>query len=289
MVYSIVLGRVFLKAYAPDTLAYCESVGEEKLLDLYRPLTPSSTPLPVILWFHGGAWKMGSRASIERVVAEQLARGFAVASVSYTLSDRAQWPTQCHEAKAAIRYLRANAPELGLDADKIIAAGMSAGGHMACVLGVTEQHAELNGALGEHTEQSTAVQGVLALYPPTDFRAVPKNFDGLLDYYADDSPVTALLGATIEAAPDKSDMAAPLKLLKASASNPACPPTLLLHGTADPIVPIEQSELMHQALQGVGVSSEFMSLPGYTHGDYRFNRDECAARISGFLGGLVEG
>jgi len=287
MVYSIVLGRVFLKAYAPDTLTYCESVGEEKLLDLYRPLTPSSGPLPVILWFHGGAWKMGSRASIERIIAEQLERGFAVASVSYTLSDRAQWPTQCHEAKAAIRCLRANADKLGLNPDMIIAAGMSAGGHMACTLGVTAQHAELNGALGEHTEQSTAVQGVLALYPPTDFLAVPKSFDGLLDYYADDSPVTQLLGETIETAPHKSDLASPLKLLNINGSAHACPPTLLLHGKADPIVPVEQSELMQAALQALGINSELVLIDGYTHGDYRFNRGEPAQRIHQFLDRLL--
>jgi len=287
MVYSIVLGRRFLKTYSPDTLVYCESVGEEKLLDLYRPLTPASTPLPVIVWFHGGAWKMGSRASIERVVAEQLARGFAVASVSYTLSDRAQWPTQCFEAKAAIRYLRANSSELGLDPAKVIAAGMSAGGHMACMLGVTAEHAELNGGLGEYTEQSTEVQGVLALYPPTDFLAVPKSFDGLLDYYAQDAPVTQLLGETIEAAPDKSDLASPLKLLQSSTAATACPPTLLLHGKADPIVPVEQSELLHTALQALGLDSELILVDHYTHGDYRFNRDAPAQSIHQFLDRFV--
>lgn len=287
MVYSIVLGRAFLKAYSPNTLAYCESLGEQKQLDLYRPLTPPSTPLPVIVWFHGGAWKMGNRSSIERIIAEQLERGFAVASVSYTLSDRAQWPTQCHEAKAAIRYLRANASDLGLNPEKVIAAGMSAGAHMACTLGVTAQHDTLNGQLGEHTEQSTAVQGVLALYPPTDFLAVPKNFDGLLDYYAEDSPVTQLLGATIEAAPHKSDLASPLKLLNNSGSTPACPPALLLHGKADPIVPVEQSELMHASMKSLGLDSELMLVDGYTHGDYRFNRDEPAQRIHQFLDRLL--
>jgi len=287
MVYSIVQGRAYLKPYTPETLGYCDSVGEVKQLDLYRPLTSSKTPLPVIVWFHGGAWKMGNRTSIERVVAEQLTRGFAVASVSYTLSDRAQWPTQCFEAKAAIRYLRANATELGIDPNKIIAGGMSAGAHMACMLGVTAEHELLNGKLGEHTDQPTAVQGVLALYPPTDFLSVPKNFDGLLDYYAEEAPVSQLLGETIEAAPHKSDMASPLKHLQESASNPACPPTLLLHGTADPIVPVEQSELMHAGLQSLGLDSELMLVDGYTHGDHRFNRDEPAQRIHRFLDRLL--
>ncbi len=136
----------------------------------------------------------------------------------------------------------------------------------------------MNGQLGEHLDQSNQVQGVLALYPPTDFLAVLKDFDGLLDYYAEDSPVTALLGESIATAPQKSDLASPLKLVQSS-----CPPTFLLHGDADPIVPVEQSVMMHEALLSAGVDSQLMCIAGYTHGDYRFNRDEPAARMSAFL------
>jgi acetyl esterase/lipase len=278
MVYSAILGRAYLSKFTPEALCYCHSEGEERLLDIYRPVSPSAEPLPVIVWFHGGAWKMGNRKAIERIAAEQLARGFALVSVSYSLSDVAQWPVQCHEAKAAIRYLRANADTLGLNSDMLIAAGMSAGGHMACMLGVSAEHEQLNGQLGEHLDQSNQVQGVLALYPPTDFLAVLKDFDGLLDYYAEDSPVTALLGESIATAPQKSDLASPLKLVQSS-----CPPTFLLHGDADPIVPVEQSVMMHEALLSAGVDSQLMCIAGYTHGDYRFNRDEPAARMSAFL------
>ncbi|ARN76227.1 alpha/beta hydrolase [Oceanicoccus sagamiensis] len=282
MVYSAILGRAYLKDYQPETLCYCQSGGREMMLDIYRPKAPSAAPLPVILWFHGGAWKMGNRQAIERIAAEQLERGFALVSVSYSLSDIAQWPSQCHEAKAALRYLRANASELGINADKIIAAGMSAGAHMACMLGVSADHQTLNGELGEHNDQPNTVQGVLALYPPTDFLSVPEDYDGLLDYYAPDSPVTELLGESIRTAPEKADLASPAKL-----ANKDCPPTLLLHGDADPIVPIAQSELMHSALLNAGAQSEFIPVADYTHGDYRFNRDQPAEKISSFLQTLI--
>ena len=278
MVYGVILGRTYLSKFTAETLCYCHSGDEERLLDIYRPVSPSVEPLPVIVWFHGGAWKMGNRKAIELIAAEQLARGFALVSVSYSFSDFAQWPVQCHEAKAAIRYLRANADALGLDSDMLIAAGMSAGAHMACILGVSADHEQLNGQLGDYPEQSNHVQGVLALYPPTDFLAVPEDFDGLLDYYAEDSPVTALLGESIATAPQKSDLASPLKLLQDS-----CPPTFLLHGDADPIVPVAQSVIMHDALLAAGIDSQLMRIAGYTHGDYRFNRDEPASRISDFL------
>ena len=225
---------------------------------------------------------MGNRKAIERIAAEQLERGFALVSVSYSLSDMAQWPVQCHEAKAAIRYLRANAAGLGLDPDKLIAAGMSAGAHMACVLGVSADHKKLNGQLGEHLEETTKVRGVLALYPPTDFLSVSKDFDGLLDYYSKDSPVTQLLGESISTAPQKSNLASPLTLFERK-----CPPTFLLHGDADPLVLVNQSIMMHEKLLAAVTDSHLMLIPGYTHGDYRFNRGEAAAKITAFLKDLA--
>ena len=278
MVYGAILGRAYLRKFEPETLCYCLSEDGERLLDIYRPASSLAESLPVIVWFHGGAWKMGDRKAIERIAAEQLECGFALVSVSYSLSDVAQWPVQCHEAKAAIRFLRANAGALGLNPDKLIAAGMSAGAHMACILGVSSDHEQLNGQLGEHLEETTEVTGVLALYPPTDFLSVPKDFDGLLDYYAEDSPVTQLLGESITRAPEKSNLASPLRLFTG-----ACPPTLFLHGEADPIVPVEQSVILHETLLAAGVYSDLMRLPGYTHGDHRFNRGAPAERINAYL------
>ena len=278
MVYSAMLGRAYLRKFEPETLCYCRSMGTERLLDIYRPKSNAKEALPTIVWFHGGAWKMGDRKAVERIAAEQLECGFALVSVSYSLSDVAQWPVQCHEAKAAIRFLRANAGALGLNPDKLIAAGMSAGAHMACILGVSSDHEQLNGQLGEHLEETTEVTGVLALYPPTDFLSVPKDFDGLLDYYAEDSPVTQLLGESITRAPEKSNLASPLRLFTG-----ACPPTLLLHGEADPIVPVEQSVILHETLLAAGVDRDLLRLAGYTHGDHRFNRGVPAERINAYL------
>ncbi|MDC3331207.1 alpha/beta hydrolase [Pseudomonadales bacterium] len=278
MVYSAMLGRAYLRKFEPETLCYCRSMGTERLLDIYRPKSEVKEALPTIVWFHGGAWKMGDRKAVERIAAEQLECGFALVSVSYSLSDVAQWPVQCHEAKAAIRFLRANAGALGLNPDRLIAAGMSAGAHMACILGVSSDHAQLNGELGEHLEESTEVMGVLALYPPTDFLSVSKDFDGLLDYYAEDSPVTQLLGESITRAPEKSNLASPLRRFTG-----ACPPTLFLHGEADPIVPVEQSVILHETLLAAGVDSDLMCLAGYTHGDHRFNRGAPAERINAYL------
>ena len=116
------------------------------------------------------------------------------------------------------------------------------------------------------------------MYPPTDFLSVSKDFDGLLDYYAEDSPVTQLLGESITSAPEKSNLASLLRRYTG-----ACPPTLFLHGEADPIVPVEQSVILHETLLAAGVDSDLMHLAGYTHGDHRFNRCAPAERINAYL------
>ncbi len=282
MIYSAILGRIASAKYKPVTLTYVEHDGRTLELDLYLPegsgVVPSSEPLPLIIWFHGGAWLMGSRKDIESIAVRQIERGFALASVSYSLSDTAQWPTQCFEAKAAVRYLRQHAAEYGINPDLFVAWGMSAGAHMSCMLGASNGVEELEGGLGHSVESSSEVQAVVAWYPPTDFLSVGRDFDGLLDYYAEDSPVTKLLGESIGTAPEKAELASPLNFVKQGA-----PPFFLAHGSKDPIVPLSQSELMYEKLKDVGADPELIIEPTFTHGDYRFNSGKTALAVEKFL------
>src|SRR5262245_50507483 len=103
-------------------------VGDTSLkLDLYVPSAAKSPP--VVVWVHGGAWRSGSKANPS--VLPLTERGYAVASVDYRLSPVAPFPAQVHDIKAAIRFLRANAKEYGIGAEKIAISGGSAGGHLA--------------------------------------------------------------------------------------------------------------------------------------------------------------
>ena len=122
-------------------------------LDLYLP--PAEGPHPVVVFLHGGGWRVGSRHSAGpayrgadpnpfELVAQA---GVAVASVDYRLSGEATWPAQLHDAKAAVRWLRARAGELGVDPGRIAAWGESAGGPLAELLGLVAEPA-LEGALG---------------------------------------------------------------------------------------------------------------------------------------------
>ncbi len=145
-------------------------------IDVWLPLR-SEDPAPAVLFLHGGGWRAGSRhlagPAFRGVLPspfEQVARaGIAVASADYRLSGEATWPAQLHDVKAAVRWLRARAGELGIDGDRIAAWGESAGGHLAELLGLTTGDPALEGDVGV-TGPSSEVCAVVAWYAPSDLR-----------------------------------------------------------------------------------------------------------------------
>ena len=228
-------------------------------------------------------WVIGSRQDIEKVIIDQVNRGYAVASVSYTLAEtkdgiETHWPVQCHEAKAAIRFLRSNAKKLGIDPKRFTACGMSAGGHMAAMMGGTIGNVKLDGSLGDHPNVSTEVQGVIAFYPPTDFESVPRDFDGTLDYYEAESPIAKILGAPLDEMKEAANLCSVCQQVQSGS-----PPFLLLHGDRDPIVPVSQSKILEDRLKAIDVPVTFRREPGFTHGDFGFNKGEHARAIEQFL------
>ena len=224
-------------------------------LDLYLP--PTGDPVPVVVFLHGGGWRLGSRhgagpmyRGADPTPFEQVAQaGVAVASVDYRLSGEATWPAQLHDAKAAVRWLRTRAADLGIDPDRIAAWGESAGGHLAQLLGLTGGDAALEGDVGI-VGTSSRVSAVVAWYAPSDVAAVAT------DTGADPADPTTrenqLLGAPAPSVPDVAAQASPITHV-----SPDAPPFLLLHGAADRFVPCVQSERLHAALEEAGVDVEF--------------------------------
>jgi acetyl esterase/lipase len=136
-------------------------------------LSPRASVPPVVLFLHGGGWRVGSRHSVGPAFAgispspfeRPAPRGLAVASADYRLSGEARWPAQLHDAKAAVRRLRARAADLRVDGSRIGAWAESAGGHLAAMLGLTGP--DLDGAVGVLGPPSTG-SAVVAWYAPTD-------------------------------------------------------------------------------------------------------------------------
>jgi acetyl esterase/lipase len=226
-------------------------------LDLYLP-PEAGDPVPVVVFLHGGGWRLGSRHSAGPAYRgahptpfERLAQaGIAVASVDYRLSGEATWPAQLHDAKAAVRWLRTRAADLGVDPDRIAAWGESAGGHLAELLGLTADDAALEGEVGI-AGPSSRVSAVVAWYAPSDLAAVAT------DLGADPDDATTreaqVLGAPAPSVPELAAQASPISHVSGAA-----PPFLLLHGEADRFIPFVQSVRLHTALVEAGAEAEIL-------------------------------
>jgi len=254
-------------------LAYVKDGHERQKLDLYLPEKKSDANLPLIIWVHGGGWQGGSKANCPAV--RYVRDGYAVASVGYRLSGDAIFPAQIEDCKAAVRWLRAHADEYGLDANRFAAWGSSAGGHLVALLGTSGGVTELD--VGEHLDQSSAVQAVVDYYGPADFVAFVKT-PRYERHSRDDAPEAKLLGGPVLEKLDLATKASPVTYV-----DEKDPPFLIVHGSADPVVPSNQSELLNEALQKAKVSVELKILPDARHGGPEFNSREVAELVSKFF------
>jgi len=240
------------------------TAGNEKLqLDLVVPKTPG--PHPCVICFHGGAWRAGSRKDLTRPtmfapggkeagLLEVLAKaGYASASVSYRLAPGAKFPAQIEDAKTAVRFLRSNAKKYDLDPEKFAALGFSAGGHLAALLGTTDSKAGFDGA--EYPNVSSKVQAVIDFFGPTDMVLYCET------PLANEAYMAPFLGKECLKDQSKHKLASPIEYVTKDA-----PPFLILHGTADVIVPIIHSERFQKKLTEAGVKGELVKLSGKGHG-----------------------
>jgi len=256
-------------------LVFAKVNGRNLVLDLYRP-EKYDTLLPVVAWIFGGAFRIDTRLNQAPRATWLTQHGYAVAVIDYRLSQEAVFPAQVHDCKAAIRWLRANAATYNLDKERIGAMGPSSGGYLSTMLGVTSEVGFLEGELG-NGEEPTQVQAVVDLFGPSDFLKMDEARlpDGQWHYPAD-SPESQLLGAPIGEIPERVREANPITYVNASA-----PPFLILHGTEDLLVPVNQSELLHEALKKAGVDVTFYKLVGAGHGGSQFVAESGLAPLVG--------
>lgn len=244
-------------------LPYANYNGRVLRLDLYlSDRTEGATP--VILWLYGGGWRGGSKANPPSWI---VAHGFALAAIDYRLSGEAIAPANVHDCKAAVRWLRANAKLHRCDPDRIGVFGASAGGHLAALLGPTPGVDELEGN-GGNEGWSSEVQAVCDFCGPSDLTriAIPEVRQRFALLY---EVTQQYLGGPVEQRSELARLVSPLHHV----SN-ACPPTLIVHGEVDAVVPVEESLLLHQALQDAGVDVSLCVLRGAGHGwDWQLTND----------------
>lgn len=265
-------------------LYYARPAGFRPLfLDVLTPGTAG--PYPTVVWIHGGGWFQGcptmNNAVVDKLefVDRLLDAGYAVARIAYRLSGEAQFPTQLHDCKSAVRYLRKHAAVFGLDPMRFAALGASAGGHLACLLGVTGNRPELEGEVGV-TGPSSAVQAVVDWYGPTELLTMDEQLGPTRFQPHNDpaSPEARMVGGPIQQVKDKTRAASPITYVSASA-----PPFLIQHGTADRIVPVGQGRALAAALRKAGTKVELVEVVGADHCFWGVDTSAIMPKVLAFL------
>ena len=245
------------------------ALSPAQVLDLYMPVGVSNPAL--VAFIHGGAWFTGDKRGPLGIAAIELfvARGYAVASVNYRLSGEALFPAQLLDVKAAIRWLRANAPVSGYDADRIVVVGESAGAHLAALLGTTSGLTQFDDPALGNAGVSSAVQAVVDFYGPVDLLATPAQLDANATCTEGgrvpgelDPAIEGLLGAPATDVPELASAANPITYVSAQV-----PPFLIMHGDADCVVPYQASVALDEAIARVAGPdrSTLVIVPGSGH------------------------
>jgi acetyl esterase/lipase len=195
------------------------------LLDIYRPKGRPKELLPAVMMVHGGGWRDCDKMTVPMPPRNLAARGYFVASIDYRLSGKACFPAAVEDCKCAVRWMRAHAGTYSVDPDRIGVVGASAGGHLVLMLGCADEKAGFEGT-GGHPNQSSRVQAVCDFCGPTDLLTQELKPPLLIEVEQD------FIGATIDQKPAAFKKASPIEYV--SRENP---PTLIIHGDQDDIVP----------------------------------------------------
>jgi acetyl esterase/lipase len=242
-------------------------------LDLYKPATGRAGPL--LVWVHGGAWENGNKDAMP--IGALVDRGFAIASLDFSPASKAPFPGQVHEIKAAIRYLRGEAQRHGYDARRIAILGASSGGHLAAVVGTSNGNKELEGALGEHDDESSAVQAIVSYFGASNLTTILKQSTPF-GLNVREPALKRLLGAAPSENEAIAKLASPVFQLDS-----ADPPLLLLHGDQDPQMPINQSHELDGAYETHGLTADLVVVHGAAHGGDAFFAPANIDRVATFL------
>jgi acetyl esterase/lipase len=234
-------------------LVFCNPGGVPLKLDLARP-AEGAGPFPAVICLHGGGWIGGDRKQMSRTIEVLARRGYVAVAPDYRLAPQHHFPAALEDCKAAVRWLRGNAARYRVDAKHVGVVGLAAGGHLACLLGVTQPADGLEGT-GGPMDQPSGVQAVVSFFGPTDLTA------GVWSQDAIDRNLVPLLGGTPSQKPELCRKASPLHY--------PCndvPPFLFLHGSSDSTVPLQQSTDLAAHIRQMGGSAEVFTLTGERHG-----------------------
>jgi acetyl esterase/lipase len=236
------------------TVTYCRQGGHALAMTLFAPARVGH-PVPVVLQVHGGGWQLGSRLTTlraSRTAGDLVRAGIMVASIDYRLAPKHPWPDQIVDVACAVRFLRADADELGINPARIAAWGNSAGGHLVSLLAVDGSSPSWD--RGSYPHESSRVAAVVDEYGPTDLTT--KDWPRV---------TKVLIRRVFGVAPGTQDpvLVAASPQLHVAAGDP---PFLIVQGTADKVVPVSQSKDLAARLRAVGVPTKLVLVRRGGHG-----------------------
>ncbi|MGH3636594.1 alpha/beta hydrolase fold domain-containing protein [Mycobacterium sp.] len=227
-----------------------------QLLDVWRHKDLPPAPAPVLIFVPGGAWVHGSRALQGYALMSHLAeRGWVCLSIDYRVAPHHRWPCHITDVKTAIAWARANVDKFGGDRNFVAVAGCSAGGHLSALAGLTGNDPELQ--VGLPTGSDTAVDAVVGIYGRYDWedRSTAER-DRFVDFLE-----RVVVNRRIDRHPEVFRNASPIARVR-----PDAPPFLVIHGSNDAVIPVEQARSFVERLRSVSHSVVgYVELPGAGH------------------------
>ena len=277
--------KAVYSARAFNNIVYKTVDGIHLRLNLFLPELNGKPRLnaPLLINVDAGRWSSGKpgRGGYWRHF-QAIERGFAVASVAHRTAIHTPFPGPIEDIKAAIRFLRANAGEFGLDKNRVAIMGYSSGAQIACMAGIPDNVRIFD--VGDHLEESSHVQAVVNFFGPVDMHYFVQNYNRCIDcvYYVLNAPLQEDGRPSRELTPELLELAkrcsAPTYVNKDFA------PTILFYGVKDRFVPLSQGARLYEALYQAGVRTElYVANKGVhcvpSHGKI----DDLAGKIYNFL------
>ncbi|GAA5089736.1 alpha/beta hydrolase [Nocardia iowensis] len=238
--------------------------GADLWLDVKLPA--GTAPRPAVVWVHGGGWAHGDRGEAPEWHKWLTDKGYAVFAIDYRLTPPPRWNQAPADVKCAVGWVKQQAGKYGIDPERVMIAGGSAGGNLALMAAYADDR-----VLPSCAVTDTAVKAVAAFYPVPDLAeawrdtGLPDRMHAFLADYT---------GGTPDQVPDRYKAASPVTYVR-----PNVPPTLLLHGTRDHVAPYRGSVELNERLRRVGVESQLLAIP-YGEHIYDFTWGDWGTQIS---------
>jgi acetyl esterase/lipase len=270
------VANIFPKGTSVDAnIPYADDTLKKHTLDIYFPPVKKLS-YPLVVWIHGGAWmtndKYADMSYMVNTLRDLVNNGYAVASIDYRWSTTAPFPAQVQDCNAAIDYLATNAAQYNIDDSRIALIGFSAGGHLASLIGLSNNNNERD-FYYKGKKPRFKINLVIDFYGPSDLMTLKDH-----DNPDPKNPITLLLGGTVAEKPKLAKEASPITWLDRKD-----PPFLIIQGEKDESVNPEQAKTLSDWLTKAGIPNELIIVPGAPHYGAMFDAANIRREILRYL------